>query len=256
MNSQKELPGRHFLISLAQTATQEIVQNNPVLDTTQQGKLSIEHWRIFSEQRYRAALSFESLLQAGINSSHALGDEALAKALEDNLKDELGLDAQGVTHPQQSHATWRRDFYHALGVDEAGLGDVNPLEGTRAYSDTIESLVRQGDALAIAGALLVLEASIPTEFSKIKEGRDQSFPERFVDLPTDSADVRRTKSKARMYIDDHIVHDASSHYPQLLKALEKHAGSTKADKRIRQGVVDITKAKMSFYDSLAKRLAL
>lgn len=251
-SEQKE--ARRFLVDLAKEATREIVQNNEVLDTVRRGELSPEQWQTFAEQRYLAAIPFEDLLRAGVEKAREMGDEELASTLEENLRDEMGIDENGVQNPEKSHTTWRRDFYKAIGVDEATLKQREQLTGTEEYSRTLQDLINKGDAVAIAGALLVLEASIPAEFKKIKDGRDKTFAETFVDQPNDSEEIKVAKAKARLYLDDHISHDAASHYPDLLKALGKYAYSQETAARVQFGAHEITNAKRKFYASLEEKL--
>ncbi len=234
-------------------ATKEFV-NNEVLDALKNGEFSSEQWQIFAEQRYLAALSFEKLLEAGISEAKRIGDKDLEKTLQSNLNDELGIDQNGERVPEKAHETWRKDFYEALGVSEKDLKKAESFDGTKSYSKILEELIRNGDSLEIAGALLMLEGSIPVEFHKIQEGRDRSFSDAFVEKPNDSEQVKERKAKARLYIDDHIAHDASSHYPDLIRTLEKYVFDPEAFERIKQGVEKIKTGKQNFYKGLQKDL--
>lgn len=246
---------RRFLVDLVKETAKSLTDNNPALDKIERGELGPARWREFAQQRYLAALPFEELLSAGIERARASGDAELTETLEANLRDERGIDANGIARPEQAHETWRRDFYRALGVTDETLQSATPLPGTAEYARALQKLIEQGDALAIAGALLVLEGTIPVEFRKIAEGRDKTFPEIFVDQPDDSPETLERKTRARLYIDDHISHDASSHYPDLINALEKHAGQTETAGRIKYGADQIRRAKIAFYESADEIIA-
>ncbi len=207
-------------------------------------------WRIFAEQRYVAARPFDALLLAGIQAVEKAHDIELQRALQANYHDEMGIDERGTEHPKHSHEQWRRDFYGALGIDDEAFSRAIPLEGTREYVAALEDLMREGDYLKTAGALLVLEATIPTEFKQVKRGRDAAFPDVFVDTNLDTDEDRLRKKRARMYIDDHILHDAASHYPNLLSALLKYEADPAAFDRIQTGATRVTEAKKKFYENL------
>lgn len=157
------------------------------------------------------------------------------------------MDAEGYEVPELSHGTWRKDFYAALGVDDAMLKTVFAKEETCEYSEVLRGLIRENDPVVMAGALMVLEGTIPREFARIKRGRDISFPDIFLDQTGDSEEMRKRKVRARLYIDDHIVHDAQSHYPDLLRVMEKYAASSEGRCRIEKGAVAIAEAKKRFY---------
>jgi len=248
-----EQESHRLIVKLVKEATREFV-NNEVLDAIKSGEFSREQWQTFAKQRYLAALSFENLLESGIVEAKRTGDTQLEETLQSNLNDELGVDESGEKVSEKAHETWRRDFYEALGVSEQDLKKSKAFNGTKTYSQTLENLIKNGDSLEIAGALLILEGSIPAEFKKIQEGRDKTFPDAFVDKLDDSEEIKERKARARLYIDDHIAHDSSSHYPDLIRALEKYVFNPDAFTRIKQGVEKIKDAKKEFYSSLQEEL--
>ena len=216
---------------------------NPTLEAIEDGKLTDEQWKQFSVERYTAARDFVELLKTGIETAEKLGDTELAETLQANLNDELGIDAKGIQREKANHETWRKNFYRAIGVLDAVLNDhkMHPkkwLEGTSRYHETVKELIAEGNAFAIAGALFALEATIPTEFQKIRAGLNRQFP----NLTDDE----------RLYIDSHIAHDASSHYPDLKRALVKYVHDADAFKEIQRGVKTIMGAKGEFYASAQK----
>lgn len=234
--------------------TTDAIVHNSVLDAVEEGKFTQDEWREFAKQRYLAALHFEELLEAGLKKARILGDQELVDALVSNLQDERGIDAQGNLLSTGSHEKWRRDFYGALGLEEDALSSAEPLEGTRMYDESLKHLIDAGDVLTIAGAILLQEFSIPEEFKRIKIGRDLTFPDQFTTQSKDTSEQRLKKGFARLYIDHHIVHDATSHYPNLERALMKYADDPVNVSQILTGVEMIHVAKQYFYKSLSDHL--
>ncbi|MEN9558185.1 MAG: Iron-containing redox enzyme [Candidatus Parcubacteria bacterium] len=245
---------RRFLLSLIQEASERFLRENPVLKKIQRGELSEAQWRDFAIQRYLAALPFERLLIAGMEAAEQEGYEELASVIRTNLHDETGTDDAGVKHEEMAHGTWRHDFYTRLGISDADLETAHVGAGTERYASVSEALAKNGDPFAIAGALLVLEATIPSEFRQIKDGRDKTFRDAFVERDDDDAQTRNEKAKARLYLDDHIHHDATSHFPDLLIALERIAKDISIKERIKDGAHQITDAKAAFYNDLTHQL--
>ncbi len=228
----------------------ERIINNPVLDAIEKGEPTQDEWREFAKQRYLAARHFEELLKAGIKKAQEIGDQELVEALSSNLRDEEGINAQGQPLQTGSHEKWRQDFYNALGLDGHALASAESLEGTKEYDTTLKQLIDNEDALTVSGALLIQEYSIPEEFKRIKVGRDLTFPAQFVTTDTDSHEQRRQKGFARLYIDHHIAHDATSHYPDLERAISKYAADPESLAKIMRGMEIISAAKQKFYQSL------
>ena len=236
----------------AMKSAREKMTENAVLAKLEVGKLTPEQWKEFAIQRYLAALNFEKLLAAGVRQAKDNGDALLAETLQSNLNDETGT-VEGKVEPKLAHTNWRKDFYAALGVSAEELKFAAPRVGTRAYVTELEHL-SDDTKLKIVGALLVLEYTIPHEFKRIQTGRDASFPGAFVVQPLDTAEIREQKERARLYIDDHIAHDARSHYPDLLKALQPHLSMPANLAEVKEGIQRIAEAKRLFYADLEKIL--
>lgn len=251
-----------ILHQLGAYAAKEIVGKTKVLEAVEKGRLSREQFREFALQRNLAAQNFELLLKAGITAATKEKDENLAKVLQANLNDEMGIDIEGRKHDESSHETWRKDFYTALGITEDQLKNAEPLEGTQAYCKDIDELIAEGNCFKIAGAIFALEFSIPSEFKKIAKGRDKIFPEIFAiqedEIPTEMLEKVRAKvQKARQYLDDHIAHDAKSHAPDLAEQLVPYvAVQTTFKEGIYKGINVIIDAKQKFYKSLEQALGL
>src|SRR3989338_5773463 len=193
------------LIKHLNEVTEDVVLNNNFLAAMKEGRVSQDAWRTFAIQRYLSTTVFEDTLRAAIRGAQKIEDKQLEKALQENLNDETGIGKDGVQDLAHAHRTWRRDFYLALGVLDEQAKNTKPFPGTKSYMDAMAKLTREGDALACAGALLAVERLIPQEFERLQKGRDAAFHDAFANNP-----------KARLYIDDHIIHDATSHYPDLL----------------------------------------
>jgi pyrroloquinoline quinone (PQQ) biosynthesis protein C len=229
-------------------ASEAFLVQNSILGKIQRAELSKEEWRAFAIQRYLAAIPFEDLLRAGIQQSEKQRYMELATALKKNLQDEMGVDDQGMVNDGLAHSTWRRDFYTRLGIQTEELESAVEADGTKVYRLALEEMINTDDPLIIAGALLVLEATIPVEFRKMSHGRDKTFHEEFVASDQDDASTRQTKEKARLYLDDHVYHDATSHFPDLLRALEISLRTEEERDRVRSGAQRIMMAKKAFYD--------
>ncbi len=225
--------GKLWLMDLVNKSAEEFLGENRFLDRLEVGEVTTEVWREFAVQRYAAAMPFEGLLEACKVKAEEMGDEKLTQVLLDNLRDEAGVDEAGQVVPELAHSTWRQNFYQGLGLSEVSLATIDETGGTRSYREALEELIETGDMLQLAGAILVLEGSIPREFLRLKRGRDVVFP--------------GLSAEARLYLDDHILHDAKSHYPDLLGALEKYAKMIVGQKKITEGVRVIAEAKKKFY---------
>lgn len=245
---QGEAGVEQLLRSRLKETTERMIAN-PVLDAIENGELTQNEWREFAKQRYLAALHFEELLEAGIKKAQEMQDQKLAEVLAENLRDEQGVDEQGQPKEDGSHEKWRQDFYNALGLDGHALSTAEPLEGTKKYDETLKKLIDSADGLTVAGALLMQEYSIVREFIRIQKGRDRAFPAQFEYSDTDTDEQCRQKEAARLYIDDHIKHDAGSHYPDLLHAISKYSADESLAK-IKNGMDVINEAKQEFYKSL------
>jgi len=224
--------------------------DNPILNAVGRGELTPEQWREFAKQRYLAAIHFEELLEAGIRKAQEIEDQELAETLAQNLRDEQGLDSQGRSLQIGPHESWRQDFYNALGLDGNALSSAEPLDGTKEYGATLKQLIDNKDGLTVTGALLIQEYSIPEEFKRIKVGRDLTFPAQFVPTDSDTPEQRLQKQAARLYIDHHIGHDATKHYPDLERTISKYSADPESLAKIMRGMEIISNAKQKFYESL------
>lgn len=224
------------LLALAKTD----ISSSLILEAIEGGLVSQSQFRLFAGQRYLASQPFEELLVAGIKAAKREGDAALVLALQQNLDDERGLSTNGNFVGQgQSHEVWRQDFYGAIGLSYEELKTINPLAGTQAFIDKAKELITSGDSLKIGGGLLVLEGTIPLEFRRLQKGRDILFP--------------NLSPKAKLYLDDHIYHDAEWHYPAMVSALQQYIN--KPDfARIVNGTQKITDARKLFFVDLAQCL--
>lgn len=240
-----------FLRGLIREASEVFLVQNSILGKIQRAELSKEEWRAFAIQRYLAAIPFEDLLRTGIQQSEKQRYMKLATALKKNLQDEMGADDQGMVNNELAHSTWRRNFYTQLGIQTEELESAVEADGTKIYRLALEETINTDDPLIVAGALFVLEVTIPVEFRKMSHGRDKTFHEEFVASDQDDTSTKQAKEKARLYLDDHVYHDATSHFPDLLRALAASLRTEEERVRVRSGAQRIMMAKKAFYDGIA-----
>lgn len=223
---------RLTLINLVNKAVEDFLHDNRFLNRVEENNLMSDEWHTFAVQRYLSARPFDQLLEAGTRSAYHTGAVELESVIQRNVRDEQGIDEQGAVDETRAHATWRKEYYSAIGVSDQDLATaMHPA--AKQYADVLKALIHEADALKLAGVILALEAIIPREFAKIKVGRDKKFP--------------HLSEKARLYIDDHIIHDAQSHYPDLLAALAPLIVDEAAMARVEDGINKITAAKKQFY---------
>lgn len=214
------------------------INNAPLFKLFDSGSVTPAQWKIFAAQRYILAVPFERLLQAGIEGARAVENVELETSLTSNLQDEQGRSgAYMLSEANNSHEHWRKLFYIALGLSEEGLKHATPIEAAKQYVETVECLIADANALEIAGALLVLEGTIPDEFIHLQKSRNVVFPE--------------LRPEARVFIDDHIYHDATWHYPGILKSLNRYVG-TKDCNVIAVGAQKMTKVRRDFFLQVAE----
>lgn len=232
------MPDRNDLIvRLNDMAT--MLGNHPSLVRIGTDALTQDAWRGFAAERYLTAMIFASLLDAAIDGAKQAKDCAVARELEKNRDDELGI-VDDVVDQSAAHATWRKNFYDTLGVTDEMLNAHIGSPAAKGYMDVMQSVLRTGEYLVITGTILALERFFPVEFGIMKKGRDILFADAFADNP-----------RSRLYLDDHIAHDASAHYPDLLAALEPHVENDGDMARINAGIDAAENAKRAFYDALA-----
>lgn len=235
------------LNNIVEAATKEF-EESKILQLIQSGMFSREQWKIFAIQRYIASLSFETSLRIAVGKAKESTDKELFLVFEMNLHDELGIDENGIQHKERMHETWRKDFYKAMEITEEELARAIPSLKTMHYQEMFQEFV-QKDILTLTGAFLFLEYSLPREFEYLQAGRDKSWRENFVEDSTDPVHVKVEKARARIFLDDHISHDRTQHYPALLHALHKYLSCASCFERIVDGIQKIKEAKKVFYNS-------
>lgn len=215
------------------------------LGAIESGEIGREGLKRFLTQQIVATKSFLSLFEILVAQKQFPELQVTAAS---NLRDETGMDVDGNYHAELAHSTWRKNFYQQIGIAEEQIDQAAPTPGTKAYFDAIAELVSEGDIGKIAGALLFFEGVIPRQFNSFKKGRDTLFQEECVDTDGDSAAQRETKQAARLYLDDHIVHDAQSHFPDLLNALSVATQSSEEFlEKVKLGIAAAKEARKKFY---------
>jgi hypothetical protein len=186
-------------------------------------------FRMFAQTRHKTVDSFLPLLK----TAHACVVERqmhdVARVLGDNIADEVGI-VDGKRDGRRAHRTWRDWYLEGIGAHHArGYADVS-----NAYNTAMRSFIASGSIDNHMGALLFIEAAIPTEFSFILQKVEQLFS---------------LHDRARTYLVDHMSHDAQKHYPELLGVLRAFSR-----KDVFAGIDRMYEMKMAFYTSLKHRV--
>lgn len=213
-------------------------------------QLTRPQFLFFFIQKALIVKNFESLLSRSFQIAQAQGQHELASVLLSNLDDEQGKDNKGRVNPEAAHKTWRNAFYAALGITDVLLDQTLPLTSAKEHCDAFLYLENTDDVFLIAGAFLALERIIPLEYRGAQISRDHLFPEIFVTRAEDSLEKQEAIRRSRYYIDDHIIHDAKIHFPQLLNVLEKYENDAVAMASMAKGVELIQKVRESFYNEV------
>lgn len=229
------------------------VRNDELVHRLRDCCVSRDEYRLFAAQRAYIATNFVHLLRRGVILAEEAGDASLAEALRANLDDELGIDESGVARAELHHGKWKADYLRSLGL-EADLEGFPLLTGTKANVQAFLDLEERGSLYEIAGAILSLENIIPLEYRAAVTARNHLFPEVFCDFEEDSPAVAAAKFKARRYMDDHIVHDAKSHFPDLLTALSAHHADSKAIEQAKRGVAIVNHYRKQFYRGILRAM--
>lgn len=208
------------------------------------GEVTPTQLRDFILQRHALTEGFVELLQTIILNTD---DDNLKRCVSQNLGDETG---HGVEN--DAHATWRAHYLLGLGIEPTHNALL--LEGTQHYNQVLRELMVSGNPYSCAGALLLLERSIPPEFARIRFGLETVLPHIFRLKSGDSTAEHAFKQRVRQYLVDHEHHDARFHEPDLRRALTTSFQEWPTHNDIIQGAELIASAKVHFYDSIAEYL--
>jgi|GEM_PF-2207643 len=212
-------------------------------------------YKLYAAQRAYVATNFIRLVDKGAQLARSIGDFELAEAFQSNLNDELGVGPDGKRYEELDHRVWKTNYLLALGL-KADLKGFPLLSETRAHVNAFLEIEATGTLLNIAGTILSLENIIPLEYRAAVSSRDHLFPEIFCISPNDDAQTRQKKEIARQYLNDHIIHDSKSHFPQLLQALLKYEGDAKAMEELRAGIDIVNIHRKRFYKELGMAMQL
>ena len=232
-----------------------VVRNDPVVLALLRKSLNRTQYKLYAAQRAYVATNFIRLVDKGAGLAREAGDEELAAALQANLNDEIGMAADGNRYDALDHRQWKATYLRAIGI-KADVKGFPLLSETRAHVNAFLEMEATGTMLSIAGTILSLENIIPLEYRAAVSSRDHLFPGIFCLSEKDDAESRSRKELARQYLNDHIVHDAKSHFPQLLQALVKYEGDPVAMREIRAGIDLVNTFRKQFYQGLGAAMQL
>lgn len=232
-----------------------VVRRDPVVLALARRELNVTQYKLYAAQRAYVATNFIRLVDKGANLARAIGDVELAAALQANLNDEIGMGEDGKTHIELDHRQWKANYLHAIGIKPDVQG-FPLLHETRAHVNAFLDIEATGTLLNIAGAILSLENIIPLEYRAAISSRDHLFPEIFCSAQEDDAEARERKYVARQYLNDHVIHDSKSHFPQLLQALLKYEIDPAAMIELRAGIDLVNTFRKQFYQGLASALKM
>lgn len=239
---------RKELTRYASSAARGLAQNK-VLNALERGWPTVPRWHKYAIERYKAAHGFQRELEAAIVKCEEEGFPDVAAELRCNLDDELGI-VDGVVYPDKAHEKWRIDFYAGMGITEADIRAHKPFMGSLSAAGVVSQLIDYGSALELAGSILFIELFIPLEWNRVRKGLYPAFPHAFVLRDDDSPETRARKIAARLYVEDHIRHDAKEHFPRLRNALVRYAHVPENMAQIKAGIDAKARARAWFYESL------
>jgi hypothetical protein len=206
-----------------------------IMQSMKMTNITREQFLFYLRQESCVGSDFNKILTIAIEKAKEIGDKELTKVLSDNLNDEKGIDKYGNYNPLMVHELWKKKYYLALDILPDMIESEKPISGTIKYNNTMILLEKTENIFVILGGLMFIEFFTPIEFFNIKKSRDFLFPKIFVITEQDSHKQLQNKLVARIWIDDHIIHDAQKHYLDLLKSAFKYEKNVDVMKEISKG---------------------
>lgn len=212
---------------------------HPLMIALDRAWLEPQQLKALCAARFTAVSKFEALLERARDLAIRQGMNELGAELHMNLCDERGI---GRAFGQGAHKEWRKDFLDALHIRHEGGRSVPQL-----YNFTAN------DSLAIlCGMILAAEYTIPPEDKRILKSLRLRFPDIFT--PADKAlPATPEQERATRYLYDHIHHDAESHFPDLMRAMNRTVGIG-GNREIISGISRFTDERNALYDVIQQAL--
>lgn len=236
-----DLEGKMIIIDLLKSAQSQ----NPYLHDMEQGRFSQQEWQHWGIERYNAAAGFLEFLRAVKDKAGATGLNNVARAVQDNIRDEEGYPLTG------SHEDWRQDF---LGFLEVTPGMVKAAPRTMMedkYRQIREYMLAKESPWVAVGALVHMENSIAEEMKRVKKGLDNSPWAQDKLASMSEQDQRR----AQLYVVHHAQHD-EDHFSDLTDACLKDLEAMPKDQLMaarsdmHEGMLRIMQGRWAIYAGL------
>ena len=214
--------------------------HQPLLVAIEKTTITGDDLLAFCRLRYHAVSQFEALLEFVYQCAVKNNRPNLTKVLHRNLCDERGLayepDAetgQVIPSGYGAHNEWRQDFLDALGI---AAPDGKPY--------LLYRFDEQDDFSQLIGMLLAAEFMVPFEDQRVLNALKKCFPE-VMESP-----------KASRYLHDHVEHDFSVHFPELMEAVVADIRDENELAKVEEGIRRVVAERYRFYEYSAERISL
>ena len=208
--------------------------NHPLFVAIEKTTIKANQLLQFCQLRYHAVSQFESLLEHVQRRCVQNNKPNLAKGLHRNLCDERGLAYDmNVPSGEGAHSEWRQDFLEALGIAKA---DSQPIA---MYQFTADD-----DFAMLVGMLLASEFMVPFEDQRVLNALKKHFP-----------DIMKS-SKASHYLQDHVEHDFTVHFPELLEAVAADIRDENELLQLEEGIRRVVVERYGFYEYAGEKISV
>lgn len=184
------------------TTARQLLQETPFLIDAREGNLSAlqtERWILCAG---RESYVFPTILSKMLAQPDLAQDEGIRAVLQENLDDELGVQADGSIDPTAVHFMHYLSLLDKLGIDRSRFVDYDKDSGITLAIDTGLAVADKGGWTAI-GYMLANEGMTPDTYGAAKSGFHHF------------ADTTRQNAAERDFVDLHVEVD-EHHVADLL----------------------------------------